>query len=60
MLNFQRFKRRPSTWFKSKTAHFYLQPLFNALNMLNGIGIDIFNPFCWALNDRLNPPRREP
>ena len=24
---------RPSTWFKSKTAHFYLQPLFNALNM---------------------------
>ena len=26
---------RPSTWFKSKTTHFYLQPLFNALNMLS-------------------------
>ena len=28
---------RPSTWFKSKTAHFYLQPVFNALNMLSAL-----------------------
>ena len=28
---------RPSTWFKSKTAYFYLQPLFNALNMLSAL-----------------------
>ena len=28
---------RFSTWFKSKTAHFYFQPLFNALNMLSAL-----------------------
>ena len=28
---------RPLAWFKSKTAHFYLQRLFNALNMLNAL-----------------------
>ena len=28
---------RPSTFIKSKTAHFYLQPLFNALNMLSAL-----------------------
>ena len=28
---------RRSTWFESKTAHFYLQPLFNALNMLSAL-----------------------
>ena len=27
----------PSTWFKSKTAQFYLQPLFNALNVLSAL-----------------------
>ena len=37
MLKFQRLSR-PSTWYKSKTAHFYLQPLFNAC-----IAIDIFD-----------------
>ena len=43
---------RSSTGFKSKTAHFYLQPLFNALNMLSALRlIDIFNLLCWALSD---------
>ena len=29
--------RRPLTWFKSKFAHLYLQPLFNALHMLSAL-----------------------
>ena len=36
MLNFQRLSR-PSTWFKSKTAQFYLKPFFNALNVLSAL-----------------------
>ena len=36
MLNFQRLSW-PSTWFKSKTEHFYFQPLFDALNMLSAL-----------------------
>ena len=42
MLNFQRFKS-VSSWFKSKTAHFYLQPLFNALNMLSALRLTYLN-----------------
>ena len=42
---------RPSTWFKSKTAHFYLKPLFNALNMLSGLRLAYFNLLFWALSD---------
>ena len=34
---------RPSTWFKSLTAHFYLKPLFNALNMLSALRLTYFN-----------------
>ena len=33
---------RPSTWFKSKTVHFYLQPLFNALNTPSDLRLTYF------------------
>ena len=36
MLNFQGLKSA-FTLFKSKTVHFYLQPLFSALNMLSAL-----------------------
>ena len=36
MLRFQWLKK-PYTWYKTKTANFYSQHLFNALNMLNGL-----------------------
>ena len=50
MLNFHRFKLA-STWFKSKTAYFYLQTLFNALNMLSALRLTLFNLLYWAMSD---------
>ena len=40
---------RPSTCFKSKTAHFYLKPLFNALNMLSALRLLYLT--CWTMPD---------
>ena len=48
MLNFQRL-RRPSTWFKSKTAHFYLQPLFNAFKNLSALRLTYLTCFVGHL-----------
>ena len=49
---------RPSTWFKSKTAHFYLQPVFNALNMPRALRLTLSNLLCWALSDRIHRGRQ--
>ena len=38
---------RPSAWFKSKTAHFYLKRLFNALNMVSALRLTYLT--CWAM-----------
>ena len=46
MLNFSDLSR-PLTWFKSKTAHFYLQPLFNALNMLSALRLTYLTCCVW-------------
>ena len=40
---------RPSTWFKSKTGHFYLKPLINALNMLSALRLTYLT--CWTMRD---------
>ena len=48
MLNFQRFKS-PSTWFKA--AHFYLQTLLNAFNMLSALRLTYLT-CCVGQNER--------
>ena len=42
---------RPSTWFKSKTAHFLLTTFIQCFEHAECIAIDIFNLLCWASSE---------
>ena len=46
---------QPSTWSKSKTAHFYFKPLFNALNMLSALWLAYLT--CWTMRDWMHGKR---